>query len=159
VQPGRSPTGGWCVTCSNQHVPHGEVDLLSATAHNRTKCHRLTLTQTCHDHGPHIQYRASGQVTCVLVRAAELYNLQLRTRNTAIPHTAEPSLAASAGAQPSPSFHDPRRPHVLESHPKRAALLSPAIVSDGMLSSPTPPSHFASILQPATLSQVVIFES
>ena len=153
------PTGGWCVTFRNSHVPHEGADLLSATAHNCTKRHRLTSTQRCHDNGPHIQCRASGQVTCGLVRAAELYNLRLRTMNTAIPHTPEPLLAASAVAQPSPLFHDPRTPHVLKCHLERAALLSPAMTSDGMLSSPTPPSHFASILQHATPPQVVTFES
>jgi len=60
-----------------------------------------------------------------------------------------------------PSFHDPRTPHVLESHPERAAPLSRRddSVSDDMLSALTPPLHCASILQPATLPQVVAFES
>ena len=58
-----------------------------------------------------------------------------------------------------PSFHDPRTHHVLKSHPKRAAPLPTATMSDDMLSALTLPLHYASILQPATPPSVVPFES
>ena len=61
-----------------------------------------------------------------------------------------------------PSFHDPRTPHVLESHPEQAAPLSHrdnASRSEDLLSALTPPLRCASILQPATPPQVVAFQS
>jgi len=90
-----------------------------------------------------------------------------------------PSRRHHAQSLLSPSFHNPRTLHVLESHPERAAPgLSPtATMSDDMLSALTPPLHCTStlsndtlsaltpplhctsILQPVTPSQVVAFES
>jgi len=55
-----------------------------------------------------------------------------------------------------PSFHNPRTPHVLESHLERAAPFSRR--DDDRLSALPPPLHCASILQPAT-PDVVAFKS
>jgi len=71
----------------------------------------------------------------------------------------QPSRRHRAHSLLGPSFHDLRTPHVLESHPKRAAPLSRATMSDDMLSALTPPLHCASILQPATSPRFVAFES
>jgi len=76
----------------------------------------------------------------------------------------QPSRRPHAQSLLGPSFHNPRTPHVLESHPERAAPLSRRdderhVVGSDMLSAVTPPLHCASILQPATPPQVVAFES
>jgi len=68
----------------------------------------------------------------------------------------QPSRRHHAQSLLGPSFQDPRTPHVFISHLERAAPLFRR--NDDMLSALTLPLHCASILQPATIPQVVAFE-
>jgi len=67
----------------------------------------------------------------------------------------QPSRRRHAQSLLGPSFHDPRIPQVLESHPERATPLS----RRDLLSALTPPLPCASILQPATPPKILAFES
>ena len=67
----------------------------------------------------------------------------------------QPSRRHHALSLLGPSFQDPRTPHVLESHPERAAPLSCHNDEQQHAQALIPPLHCASILQPATPPRVV----
>jgi len=62
----------------------------------------------------------------------------------------QPSRRRLAQSLLGPAFHDPRTPHVLESHPSEPRLSPAATMSDDMQSALTQFLPCASILQPAT---------
>ena len=70
-----------------------------------------------------------------------------------------PSRRRHAQCLLGPSFHDPKTPHVFESHPSESRLSPAATMSDDMQSALTPPLPCASMIRPATPPQVVAFKS
>ena len=70
----------------------------------------------------------------------------------------QPSKRHHAQSLQGPSFHVPRKPYVLESHPERAAPLPAAMVSNNVLSTPTTPLQCTSILQPVNPPHVDAFQ-